>query len=287
MKQRDTNSPPDRVALDQEATALRAHPEFDRAVRAFCRGMIETHAGRRLANIGLGHTLGWAVAVLIVTLDAVSPEGPTSAQLVQLCTSGGLAGPKAVRGAIRTLLSFELIAQENHPTDRRATRLRPLPLLLDIQADNVAARLAALEIVQKLPGPAHHWGRQRDVMLAFYGGNVEAFARHRFRLYDGFPEIQAFMDRASGYLLLLELLQNCTPAGDASVSTAVQTSALAPRWDVSRTHLNKLLAAAHQQGWLEMRPRGGEVSLEAGFHQRLQHWIALELVWTWWLIRGV
>jgi hypothetical protein len=286
MKQRDTNSPPDRAALDQEARALRAHPAFDRAVSAFCRGMIDTHAGRRLANIGLGHTLGWAVAVLIVTLDAVRPEGPTTAQLVQLCTTGGLAGPKAVRGAIRTLLSFELIAQEKHPTDRRATRLRPLPLLLEIQADNVAARLAALEIVQELPGPALEWGRRRDVMLAFYGGNVEAFARHQFRLYDGFPEIQAFMDRASGYLLLLALLQNCGPAGSAGIPSAVQPSDLAPRVDVSRTHINKLLAAARDQGWLAIKPRSNEVFLAPDFHRRLQHWIALEMVWTWWLVRG-
>lgn len=285
MKQRDTNSPPDRTALEQEASALRAHPGFDRAVRAFCQGMIETHAGRRLANIGLAHTLGWATAVLVVYLDHVSPQGTTTSQLVQLCTTGGLAGPKAVRGAIRTLLSFELIAEEDHPTDRRARRLRPRPLLLDIQADNVAARLAALEIVQPLPAPANDWGRRRHVMLAFYGGNVEAFARHQFRLYDGFPEIQAFMDRASGYLLLLELLQNCGPAAGAGIPSAVQPAVLAPRMDVSRTHLNKLLAAARDEGWLAVRPRSGEVLLDPDFHARLQHWIALELVWTWWLVR--
>lgn len=287
MKQRDSNTAPDRTALDQDARALRADPDFDQAVRAFCRGMIETHAGRRLANIGLGHTLGWAVAVLIVYLDHVSPEGTTTAQLVDLCTKGGLGGPKAVRGAIGTLLAFELIAEEDHPTDRRARRLRPRPLLLDIQADNVAARLAALEIVQPLPAPARDWGRQRDVMLAFYGGNVEAFARHQFRLYDGFPEIQAFMDRASGYLLLLELLQNCGPAAGAGIPTAIQPSALAPRVDVSRTHLNKLLAAARDEGWLAIGPRSGEVFLAPDFHQRLQHWIALEMVWTWWLVREV
>lgn len=285
MKQRDTNLPPDRTALEQEASALRAHPEFDRAVKAFCQGMIDTHAGRRLTNIGLGHTLGWAVAVLIVTLDHLSPEGTTTAQLVHLCTSGGLAGPKAVRGAIRTLLAFDLIGEDEHPTDRRAKRLRPRPLLLDIQADNVAARLAALEVVQPLPAPAHQWGRQRNVMLAFYGGNVEAFARHQFRLYDGFPEIQAFMDRASGYLLLLDMLQNCGPPTGAGVPTAIQPSALAPRVDVSRTHLNKLLAAARDQGWLAVRPRSNEVFLAPDFHARLQHWIALEMVWTWWLVR--
>lgn len=285
MKQRDSNTAPDRAALDQEARALRAHPDYDQAVRAFCRGMIDTHAGRRLANIGLGHTLGWAVAVLIVYLDHVSPEGTTTAQLVELCTRGGLAGPKAVKGAISTLLSFELIGQDDHPNDRRAMRLRPLPLLLDIQADNVAARLAALEIVQPLPAPANDWGRQREVMLAFYGGNVEAFARHQFRLYDGFPEIQAFMDRASGYLLLLELLRNCGPADSAGIPSAVAPSALAPRMDVSRTHLNKLLVAARDEGWLAIKPRSGEVFLAPDFHQRLQHWIALEMVWTWWLVR--
>ncbi|NPU68144.1 hypothetical protein HL667_24290 [Bradyrhizobium sp. 83012] len=56
--------------------------------------------------------------------------------------------------------------------------------------------------------------------------------------------------------------------------------------DVSRTHINKLLAAARDQGWLTLEPRGGQMLLEPGFHQRLQHWIALELVWTWWLVRA-
>ncbi len=286
MKQRDSNSAPDRAALEDEARASQAHPDFDRAVKAFCQGMIDTHAGRRLANIGLGHTLGWATAVLIVYLDHTRPEGTISSELIELCSAGGLAGAKAVKGAIRTLLSFELIAKEEHPVDRRATRLRPTQLLLDIQSENIVARLAALEIVQPLPLPAHEWGRRRSVMLAFYGGNVEAFARHRFRLYEGFPEIQAFMDRACGYLVLLDMLQKAGPASSAGVPTTVLPSALAPRLDVSRTHINKLLATAQDEGWLKVGPKRSEIFLEPTFYRRLRDWVALEFVWTWWLVRA-
>lgn len=67
----------------------------------------------------------------------------TSAHLARLLTAGRLAGPKAVKGAINVLLSFGLIEEDAHGADRRAKRLRPTGLLLDVQRDNIVARLSA------------------------------------------------------------------------------------------------------------------------------------------------
>jgi len=285
MEQRDPISAPNLATLEDEARRLTQHPAFDRARAEFCDGLINFHVGRRLANIGIGHTLGWAVAALIVYLDHALPEGVTSAHLARLLTAGRLAGPKAVKGAINVLLSFGLIEQETHDADRRAKRLRPTDLLLDVQRDNVVARLSALEIVQPLPRPAREWGRENRVVIAFLGGNVRAFAHHKFRLYDGFPEIRAFMDRACGYLVLLDLLRRADDTRGGVIVTAASPSALASRFDISRAHVRKLLAAAQAQRWLEIDAHGGSVLLDSSFHQRLIIWIALELVWTWRLVR--
>lgn len=285
-KQRDSISAPDLATLEAEARALQAHPKFDHALAAFCDGMIGSYTGRRLANIGLGHTLGWVVSVLIIYLDHALPEGTTSAQLISLCTAGRLAGAKAVKGAIRVLLSFGLVAEEAHATDRRAKRLRPTQLLLDIHSENIVARLAALEIIQVLPKPATEWGRERSVMLAFFGGNIEALTQSGFRLYDGFPEIRAFMDRACGYLILLDLLNGVVPTRNGATTTALP-SALAARFDVSRAHVRKLLAMAQNAGWLQFEPKRDQVLLESTFHGRLRHWVALEFVWTWRLVRPI
>jgi hypothetical protein len=285
MEQRDSICAPNLAALEDEARRLTQHPAFDRALTLFCDGLINFHVGRRLANVGMGHTLGWATAVLIVYLDHALPEGVTSAHLARLLTAGGLAGPKAVKGAINVLLSFGLIEQETHGADRRAKRLRPTALLLDVQRDNVVARLSALEIVQPLPRPAREWGRESRVVIAFLGGNVRAFAHHKFRLYDSFPEIRAFMDRACGYLVLLDLLRRADDASGGAIVTAASPSALASRFDISRAHVRKLLAAAQAQRWLDVDASVGCVFLDASFHRRLILWIALEFVWMWRLVR--
>jgi hypothetical protein len=284
-KQRDSISAPSLAKLEDEARALLAHQDFDRALTAFCDGMISSYTGRRLANIGLGHTLGWVVSVLIIYLNHIAPEGTTSAQLINLCTAGGLAGAKAVKGAIRVLLSFGLVSEEAHATDRRAKRLRPTQLLLDIHSENIVARLTALEIIQTLPMPASKWGRERNVMLAFFGGNIEALAQSGFRLYDGFPEIRAFMDRTCGYLILLDLLNSVVLTTDGAPSTTALPSAIAARFDVSPAHVRKLLAMAQNEGWLKFEPKRYQILMESTFHLRLRHWVALEFVWTWRLVR--
>jgi hypothetical protein len=66
MKQTASIFAPNLAALEDEARALLIHPDFDRALMAFCAGMVGSYTGRRLANIGMGHTLGWLVSVLII-----------------------------------------------------------------------------------------------------------------------------------------------------------------------------------------------------------------------------
>ena len=284
MKQRDSNSAPDRAALEDEARASQAHPDFDRAVKALCQGMIDTHARpaprqyRPRPHFGLGDC----------GADCLSRSYQARGDDLVGARCGLLAaGVEGGEGRHQEPIVLRADRKRRAPMNRRATRLRPTQLLLDIQtSENIVARLAALEIVQPLPLPAHEWGRRRSVMLAFYGGNVEAFARHRFRLYEGFPEIQAFMDRACGYLVLLDMLQKAGPASSAGVPTTVLPSALAPRLNVSRTHINKLLATAQDEGWLKVGPKRSEIFLEPTFYRRLRDWVALEFVWTWWLVRA-
>ena len=284
MRPGERVTPPSTAGLMAEAQAWTRRPAFDAALRRFCEGMVAFHSGRRVANVGLGRTLNWAAASFVVYLDHARPEGVGFSQILQICAAGGLGGRKAVRHALDALIATDLARLHDRPDDARVRRLRPTPALLALHRESLAARLSALELVQPLWAPGREIARDPAALYAFLGGNVEAFATARFRLYDEFPEVRAFMDRACGYLILLDLLR-AAPFGARDADYA-RASRLAEAFHVSRAHVRKLLAMAQAQGWLVEGPRRGDVALSPAFAARLRLWIGAEFVWLSRLVEG-
>ena len=92
-----------------------------------------------------------------------------------------------------------------------------------------------------------------------------------FTLMDGMPEVEAFMHRRHGYLLLLEL------AAQEDRHVEIARAHLAERYVVSPAHIAGVLAEAERQGWLTRKPLSSEVEVSPAFADVLDSWIAREL----------
>jgi hypothetical protein len=269
---------PDLTDLLREAETHAHHPRFDAAMQAFCRGLADFHSVGFTRHTGVVDTITWAVAILALYLDSHAPRKANASHIVAICADGGLAGATAVRNAISLLRRGGMIVVDDRRAAGHAHRLHPTPALLATMKDNLSIRLSAMEGVVAWPKPAAEWARTEGVLEAFVRGNVEAYRRERYVLYEQFPEIRAFMDRHCGYHILLDVLGRLemSPLG---ASTVVPLSEVGERFGVSRTHVRKLFAAAATRGWFRFEP-GGRLAIGGAFLARCRLWFGLEFAWA-------
>jgi hypothetical protein len=269
---------PDLTDLIEEAEAHTRHVEFDAAMGAFCRGLADFHAAGSTSKAGVVDTITFAVAVLVLYLDAHAPEKANASHLVATCAEGKLAGATAVRNAVASLWRDGMIAATEPINAGQPRRLSPTASLVETMKDNLSVRLSAMEPVIRWPKPAAEWARTKGVLEAFVRGNVEAYRRERYVLFERFPEIRGFMDRRCGYHILLDVLARLEMSSSGA-STVVPLSEVADRFAVSRTHVRKLFKAAADRGWMNLQPGGGlTIGRESLARYRL--WFGLEFTWA-------
>jgi hypothetical protein len=276
---------PDLTDLLREAEMHTKHPRFDAAMQAFCRGLADFHSVDFTRRTGIVDTITWAIAVLVLYLDVHAPQNANASQLVAICGEGGLGGATAVRNAILLLRRGGMIVADDRVDAGHAHRLRPTPALISTMKDNLSTRLAAMEAVVPWPRPAAEWARTEGVLDAFVRGNVEAYRRQRYVLFEQFPEVRAFMDRHCGYHILLDMFGRLQ-VGAPGASTVLPLSEVAEKFGVSRTHVRKLFAAAADRGWLSFEP-GGRVTIDATSFSRFRLWFGLEFTWARRLVGSV
>ncbi len=269
---------PDLTNLLEEAEAHARHPEFDAAMAAFCRGLADFHSVGATRPTGVVDTITFVVAVLMLYLDAHAPEKANASHLVATCAAGKLAGATAVRNAIAALEYDGMIASAEPIAPGHARRLSPTPALIETMKDNLAVRLSAMEPVITWPKPAAEWARMDDVLAAFVRGNVEAYRRERYVLFERFPEIRGFMDRRCGYHILLDVLWRIE-ISEHGASTVVPLSEVADRFAVSRTHVRKLFKAAADRNWVSFEA-GGRLTISQESLARYRLWFGLEFTWA-------
>lgn len=271
--------------IDADAARLMASPGFPRAVAAFCDGFTGMQSRMRGTKVGPVDTQLWSIGACILALDARSPRGAHTAEVVRLAGLGGIGGKAAVRNTIATLRSMGLLVVEPLPEDHRQLRLRPTEVMFVVLRAGLTVRLSALHHVRPLPEPPGEWAARRDVQLRYILGNVDAYVQSRFLLMDGFHEVRQMLDRRSGYPVMLELIAHAKDDGEV-VRSHVSPTRCAERFNVSRTQVRKLLLAAQARGWLVIEGNSGHVQLVRESHERLRMWIARELAWLWRLVAG-
>lgn len=267
----------DAVALAAEAQGYVEHPDFDAAMRAFCRGLADFYSLGFFRRTGVVDTITWATAVMLLYLDAYAPDQANASRLVSIFGKGGLSGATAARNAIELLRQGGMVESDRAPGPGRAHRLRPTPALLDTMHRELSVRLSAMEPVIAWPRPADEWARREDVLMVFVRRNVEAFQGSRYTLYENFPEIRAFMDRRCGYAILMESLGRVDFSLDGA-SGILPLSEISGKFAVSRAHMRKLFGAAAARGWLTYES-GGRLTIPPETLGRFRLWFGHEFAW--------
>jgi hypothetical protein len=268
---------PDLTNVTGEAEQYVAHPDFDKAMLSFCRGLTAFHSVAGARRAGIVDTVTWAVALLVLYLDEHAPKSANANQLVAICAEGPLAGATAVRNAIALLRQGGMIVRDEPLAAGLAHRLRPASALIETMQDNLFIRFAALEPIIAWPRPAAEWARTDGVLSKFVRGNVEAYRRNRHILFEDFPEVRIFMDRHCGYHILMEIF-GCLEISALGASGTVSLSDISDKFAVSRAHVRKLLIAASDQNWLRYEP-GGQVTIDPHSLARYRLWFGNEFTW--------
>ncbi len=268
---------PDLTGVSDEAGRYVEHPDFDRAMLAFCRGLADFHSVALSRKAGVVDTVTWAVALLVLYLDEHAPESANASRLVAICAEGKLAGATAVRNAIALLHQGGMITRDEPSASGQAHRLHPASALIATMQDNLLIRFSAIEPVVAWPKPAAEWARTDGVLSSFVRGNVEAYRRDHHILFEPFPEVRAFMDRHCGYHVLMEIF-GCLEISARGASGQFSVSDVSDKFAVSRAHIRKLLTAAAERDWISYEP-GGRVTISAQSLARYRLWFGHEFTW--------
>jgi hypothetical protein len=269
---------PDLTDVEGEAGQHVDHPDFDKAMLAFCRGLADFHSIALTRRSGLVDSVTWAVVLLVLYLDEHAPESANASRVVAICGEGKIAGATAVRNAIALLRQGGMIVRDEPLAAGGAHRLRPAPALIEMMQNNLAIRFSAIEPVIAWPKPAAEWARTNGVLSRFVQGNVEAYMRYRHILFEPFPEVRAFMDRHCGYHILMEIFSRLETSS-LGASGAVSLSDVGDKFAVSRAHVRKLLRAAADRNWLGYEI-GGRVTIGPQSLARYRLWFGHEFTWV-------
>jgi|JI8StandDraft_2_1071088.scaffolds.fasta_scaffold06721_2 hypothetical protein len=257
-------------AFNAHAEHLRQHPRFAEARARFCADVPARWMATPLQRWLIADTGGLAVALCITGMHRLFAEqGAQQQMIINALTAAGVASASRVRTLVDQLSHRGGITIEPSPHDRRALRLVPTQMLDETHLSWLESVLPAVGMVHDLPALPAEAGGRRDLACRYVTSIIMRQSMDGFTIYDGFPEMAAFMERRQGYLLMLDL----AASGDTSVT--LNRSDAAHRYAVSPQHVSALLAHAESQGWLA-RTRAG-VDLTPDFADRLNIWVAREL----------
>ncbi len=271
----------DRQRLDQAARRVGEHPRFEAALEMFCAGVVDSFEGDRLANRLMGQAGRFAILALLIALGGGRDgAGVTVTRLAELLGKRKPASPgrtHALAGALRAAGAIESAVQSS---DNRERPVRATALMLAQAARWVERSLAPAELVTPLPARAADLARRPGFVERYFVHMVTPYIAEGFILYDGFPEVERIMQRAGGYVLMIEMLRTATWGAGGMLSAHIPSGTVAARLTISRAQVRSVLRMAEARGWLALRARGNRiVELDPAFAARLRHWVATELAW--------
>ncbi|WP_164156274.1 helix-turn-helix domain-containing protein [Sandarakinorhabdus rubra] len=252
------------------AEQLRLHPRFAEARTRFCHDVPVRWMETPLKRWLIADTGGLAVALCITGMHRLFPEqGAQLQMIIRTLTAAGVASAARVRALVDQLAHRGGISIEPSPVDRRARRLVPTELMVESHRTWLESVLPAVNMVFTLPPIPDDLAARRELACRYVTSIIMRQSMDGFTIYDGFPEMAAFMERRQGYLLMLDL------AAPGSLVVPLNRSNAAHRYGVSPQHVSALLGHAEDAGWLTRTPAG--VTLAPDFAERLDIWVAREL----------
>jgi hypothetical protein len=204
------------------------------------------------------HMLVFALHLYDTRDDADPSTGLTLANLTRLCAEQGIAS----RGRVFAILGIMQVAgylrRRRVMGDSRVVQLEPSPAFVEV-IEGWNQRI--LQIIDACDGggltaahrahPRFGWDMRKSGAQTLLGG---------WKILEPFPEVEHFVYSDGGWMLLLSVVADALrPSGGAEIApVSVDLGPFGARFGVSRSHLRRLLEAAHRKGLLETPPRNGQ-----------------------------
>jgi hypothetical protein len=235
---------------------LRADPRFPKAMRVLMSGMTTLYRGNRVLNMLINDRGRMVIGQLALYLnDAGAPDGRGRGfgvgQLKAACAAAGLASPGRAGAMLALMRMAGYIASASSPDDKRRHILVPTEKLRALHRDRWQHVQAALREVR--PDAADAFALDDPEFVAAYVRHTSREYLGGFRMVEVAPEMELFIDRNAGLLVLLSIVL----AGDdddrfpPARPVPVSLSALSHRFGVSRAHVRTLLKDAEAVGLIE------------------------------------
>jgi len=265
-----------------QIAALRDHPLFPAAMRVAVSGLI------KLQGKG-GRMIGWflsdrALAILAhaaICLDADARDddprtGLTPGRFKSFCSRTGMCGEGRATAILAFMRLTGHLEAETHPADRRITRLRPSEKLLETMRSRLQAQFAAAAVVCPEIAPAIERLGCRDFEREL---SLEFLKRWKLgtRFVDHAPALRLFMERDFGVMMLFVLMLEADPSDTVPPAKPIPFSiaALARRFNVSRTHILRLIRETEAAGLMSrLGAKGEQVSFSPELQEALRNLFA-------------
>jgi DNA-binding MarR family transcriptional regulator len=236
-----------------------AHPRFAAARNAFVEAVLALHEGDQFSSRLLVEAIRQVTFSLIVSLHlrhnaTDRSTWATPQRLKDEIRRFGLASPRRIDALVARLVRFGYV--EAHPSeqDGRVRILTPTDKMMSLDREWLFYHHVPLHVMFPEPGYPEPIARDaafqrvhRLVALEFSAKGAEIMA--------GNPAVMRFMNRDSGVLVLIKLIQ-MHAAGDGE---SFSYRDIGTRFGVSRTHVRLLLEDIAQHGDVNLSGRARRV----------------------------
>ena len=243
------------AAPDSEAIArLRAHPQFPEAVKYIAGALTEIYEGNRIMNTMLNERARGQIGYLILMMQWASPsqytaQGVTMARMKAACTKMGYCSPNRVESIMAIMRLFGYVRLEPDPYDQRVKVIVPTEKLIGNYVERWRRHFQAMTLIMP-EGEAGLAALGHPHFAAAFLREISREYSAGLRVANASPEIDTFLDRNCGMMVLLFLVSMGVPDDTVpgTLRAAITISGLARRFGVSRAHVRKLLVDAETEG---------------------------------------
>jgi AraC-like DNA-binding protein len=263
----------DSVPPQLEFAAFRNHPQLPAAMRATAGRLVDLHSRGRLIGWFLSDRTLAILAHAAICLDADARDddtdtGLTPGRFKSFCTRTGMCGEGRVTAILAFMRLTGHLEAETHPADRRITRLRPSDKMLETMRTRLRTQFAGAAMICPEIAPAIERLGCREFERELSQEFLKRWAIGT-RFVDHAPDMRLFLERDVGVMILFALMLGADPSEPLPPEKPIPLSiaALARRFNVSRTHVLRLIRDAEAEG---LMTRTGEKGEQIFFAPRLQ-----------------